>query len=75
MTSSDDEATLMAKLDALRAQYRLAVAAGDEKSAHELRQRRYEVTARWWRLFWQSRGAEKIIANRPASSGGEPGAA
>lgn len=72
MTSSDDEATLKAKLDALRAQYRLAVAAGDEKSAHELRQRRYEVTAQLWQA---RRNAATQIANRPPSSVGEPGAA
>ncbi len=73
--ADDDLDTLLARARALRDQWRVAVAAGDTKMADELRQRRYEVTARWWRLFWQSRGAEKIIANRPASSGGEPGAA
>lgn len=42
---SDAAATLMAKLAALRQQYRLAVAAGDEKMARELHERECEIAA------------------------------
>lgn len=68
MTSSDDEATLMAKLTALRAQRRAAVDAGDERNAAELRQRIYETSAQLWQA---RRNAATEIAANPASRVGE----
>lgn len=68
MTSSDDEATLMAKLTALRAQRRAAVDAGDEKSAHELRQRIYETSAQLWQA---RRNVATNVAVPPAPRVGE----
>lgn len=60
MTSSDDEATLMAKLTALRAQYRLAVAAGDERNAAELRQRIYETSAQLWQARRNAQHTQRL---------------
>lgn len=65
---TDAEATLMAKLTALRAQRRAAVDAGDERNAAELRQRIYETSAQLWQA---RRNVATNVANPPASRVGE----